>query len=351
MDFRVVDIFCGIGGLSYGFKAEGFNVVAGYDLDESCRYAFEENIGGKFVASDITDVAAAEIAALLKSKKRKKAHTVLIGCAPCTPFSIYVGRYKRNAKNDHRWQLLEEFSRLAIAVKPDVISMENVPRLARHSVFHEFVKALTKAGYTVNYKTVRAHHFGVPQLRTRLVLIASLHGLVEMPSPTHEDKPVTVRAAIGRLPRISAGIPDKRDRLHVSRNLSEKNLLRLRSTREGGSWKDWDRSLLLRCHKRSEGKSFRSVYGRMRWNFPAPVITTQCLGIGNGRFGHPQQNRAISIREAALLQSFPRSYKFLPTHARVNGLMLARQIGNAVPVKLGKAIARSIKKHLASVPC
>lgn len=141
---------------------------------------------------------------------------------------------------------------------------------------------------------------------------------------------------------------DPQDRLHTSRGLSEKNLARLRATREGGSWKDWDPSLQLDCHKKDSGRSFRAVYGRMTWDEPSPVITTQCLGIGNGRFGHPSQDRAISLREAAILQSFPSDFEFIPADQPVNGLKLARQIGNAVPVKLGEAVARSIKDHLAT---
>jgi DNA (cytosine-5)-methyltransferase 1 len=182
-----------------------------------------------------------------------------------------------------------------------------------------------------------------------LVLFASLWGKVEMAPPTHRNKPRTVRDTIGNLPEIRAGEKCRSDRLHVTRNLTDRNLERLRSTAQGGSWKDWDERLQLACHKKKRGKSFRSVYGRMSWDAPSPVITTQCLGIGNGRFGHPKQDRAISIREAALLQSFPKAFRFLPPRAQINGVQLARQIGNAVPVKLGRAIARSIKHHLAEV--
>lgn len=347
MRTAVIDCFSGIGGLSYGFKVEGLSVVAGLDVDPTCRYAFEQNVGAPFICGDIADTSAAAIKRLFQSKRN--VYRILIGCAPCTPFSIYVGRYKRNHRNDDRWQLLREFSRLAMASRPDVISMENVPRLARHKVFRDFVRDLESAGYHVTVKVVRAHHYGVPQRRSRLVLIASLYGEVHLPRPTHDKSPLTVRDAIGNLPHIQAGVAHKADRLHVTRNLTPKNMLRLKATREGGSWKDWDPKLQLDCHRKSEGKSFRSVYGRMSWDQPSPVITTQCLGIGNGRFGHPEQNRAISIREAAILQSFPRAYRFVEPRKPVYGLVLARQIGNAVPPKLGRAIARAIKKHLATV--
>lgn len=347
MRAEVIDIFCGIGGLSYGFKCEGFDVLAGIDSDVSCKYAYETNVGAAFIATDVTELRGKQVRDLFGS--RGNTYRVLVGCAPCTPFSIYTGRYRRAKQRDHRWQLLEDFGRLIRASKPDVVSMENVPRLTRHPVFHRFVNLLRRTGYFVTYQTIRAHHYGVPQRRTRLVLIASKWGEVDLPPPTHRHRPVTVRDAIGSLPKIKAGQPSCGDRLHVTRGLSERNLARLRSTPEGGGWKNWSDDLRLRCHRKRQGKTFRSVYGRMQWDAPAPVITTQCLGIGNGRFGHPKQDRAISIREAAILQSFPRRFRFLPKDSPVSGKVLARQIGNAVPVKLSRAIARAIRRHLVAV--
>lgn len=347
MSATVVDLFCGIGGLSYGFRQEGFQVIAGIDSDASCQYAFESNLGANFVSADVTQVTAAALKRMFAAHPSDKR--ILIGCAPCTPFTLYVGRYKKERrKRDGRWQLLEEFGRLARIVRPDVVSMENVPRLVGHPVFKKFVKTLEMAGYTVSFKKVRADHYGVPQKRSRLVLLASRFGKVEFPDATHLGKPLTVRDAIGDLPPIEAGRSCSTDRLHQSRSLSSTNLRRIKSTSEGGSWKDWDAKLQLECHRREGGRSFRSVYGRMKWDSPSPVITTQCLGIGNGRFGHPEQDRAISIREAALLQSFPKSFKFLPPRAPVSGATLARQIGNAVPVRLGRVIARAIREHLNS---
>jgi DNA (cytosine-5)-methyltransferase 1 len=348
MRAAVVDLFCGIGGLSYGFKKEGFSVKLGVDSDESCKFAFETNVA-PFVARDIRKLPASQVARVLRSDM--SAYRVLIGCAPCAPFSLYTGRYRKAKRRDrHRkWELLREFSRIVLATKPDVVSMENVPRLRRHRIFNEFVQSLESAGYTVSFYHVRADWYGVPQRRSRLVLFASRFGKIELLPPTHRKEPITVREAIGHLPRLKAGRSCATDRLHMSRGLSEINLLRLKATGRGGGWKDWSKHLQLECHKKNKGKSFRSVYGRMQWDAPAPVITTQCLGIGNGRFGHPEQNRAISIREAALLQSFPRRFRFLPPRTPVHGLHLARQIGNAVPVRLGRVIALSIKRHLQDV--
>ncbi len=177
MKIGVVDIFCGIGGLSHGFRTEGFDVIAGIDSDASCRYAYETNIDANFIEADVGKVKKKEIVALFK--KRKFSYRVLVGCAPCTPFSIYVGRYKKKRRRDDRWHLLNEFSRLVQETRPDVISMENVPRLTRHQIFAKFVREIEQIGYTVTYKTVRAEHYGVPQRRSRLVLFASLWGEVK----------------------------------------------------------------------------------------------------------------------------------------------------------------------------
>jgi DNA (cytosine-5)-methyltransferase 1 len=349
MKADVVDLFCGIGGLSAGFRREGFNVVAGIDVDASCRFAYEKNIKAQFIAESVKELSSEGLAGLFGTDTPR----ILVGCAPCQPFSTYTGRYRRDETDDEldrRWELLDEFSRLIDGTRPDIVSMENVPRVTAHPAFQNFVKKLDKAGYSVGYHTVRAHDYGVPQRRTRLVLFASKYGPVELVPPTHRGKPVTVRKAIGDLPPIAAGSAHSDDPLHASRGLGETNLRRLQATREGGSWKEWDSELQLACHKKEGGRSFRAVYGRMSWDEPSPVITTQCLGIGNGRFGHPEQDRAISIREAAILQSFPRNFKFAAPSEKISGVQLARQIGNAVPPRLGRIIARSIKRHLENRP-
>lgn len=302
----------------------------------------------RFFDRDVSTVDSADIGGLYGGAKRR----VLVGCAPCQPFSMYSGRYRQNETAEQtggRWRLLDEFARVVDDIRPDVVAMENVPRVALHPGFPAFVERLRGLGYSVTHRKLRADHYGVPQKRSRLVLTASLHGPVEMAAPTHAGSPVTVRQAIGALPPIHAGTAHADDRLHMSRGLSEANLRRLRATDEGGSWKDWDETLRLDCHRKEGGESFRAVYGRMSWDEPSPVITTQCLGLGNGRFGHPEQDRAISIREAALLQSFPADFEFAEPGKRVSGERLARQIGNAVPVRLAEAVAKSIASHLASL--
>jgi DNA (cytosine-5)-methyltransferase 1 len=198
MNIAVVDLFCGIGGLSYGFKSEGFDVLAGIDSDISCKYAYETNIEADFLATDIEGVTGKQVSAIFA--RRRSSYRVLIGCAPCAPFSFYTGRYRKARRRDPKWQLLDEFGRLVIETKPDVVSMENVPRVVCHRVFREFVRDLKGAGYTVTYEKVRADQYGVPQKRSRLVLFASRWGEIRLPKPTHSDRPITVREAIGNLP-------------------------------------------------------------------------------------------------------------------------------------------------------
>ncbi len=318
--------------------------MAGIDLDPACRFPYEKNNGpARFVERDISKVAVDELKELFGDAEL----TILAGCAPCQPFSTYAQRYELDGK-DGKWGLLYQFARLAKGSMPDVITMENVPTVAKHEVFHDFVDTLTRLGYKVWFDVVDSSRYGVPQMRRRMVLLASRHGDIEMVAPAHE-KPQTVKQAIGRLRPLQAGESAPRDRLHVASALSEKNLKRIKASKPGGTWRDWPDDLIADCHRAESGRTYPGVYGRMEWSKPAPTMTTQCYGFGNGRFGHPEQDRAISLREAAILQSFPRNYAFVPPDGDVSFTVLGRLIGNAVPVNLGRAIARSINQHLASI--
>ena len=178
-------------------------------------------------------------------------------------------------------------------------------------------------------------------------MFASKFGKIEIIPKTHQPANyTTVRDAIGYLSQISDGESDIHDPLHKASRLSPLNKLRILNTSQGGGWKDWDESLVLRCHKKETGKSYCSIYGRMKWDAQAPTITTQCYGYGNGRFGHPEQNRAISLREAALIQTFPEYYDFIDSNVGVSVKTIGRHIGNAVPVRLGQIVAMSIERHL-----
>ena len=342
---NVIDLFCGVGGLSHGFIQEDFNVLAGIDIDETCRFAFEENNKSEFIAKSITDISAQEINRIYGENTDLK---ILVGCAPCQNFSSYM--FKDKDKDSNKWKLLYEFSRLINEVQPTIVSMENVAQLINFKkapVFEDFVSNLKSLGYYVHYEVVNCPDYGIPQNRKRLILLASKFGEIKLIPKTHNrDSYVTVKDAIGELPFIKDGEKDINDPIHFSRKLTPKNKKRIEATPYGGSWKDWNEDLRLECHKKETGKSFPSVYGRMVWEKPSPTMTTQCIGYGNGRFGHPVQDRAISLREAALLQTFPLDYKFVKNDQDYNSTILARQIGNAVPVKLGQVVAKSVKEHL-----
>ncbi|HEC16003.1 MAG TPA: DNA cytosine methyltransferase [Sedimenticola sp.] len=341
-DFSCVDLFCGAGGLTHGFILEGLPVNAGIDLDPACRYPYEVNNEATFIEQDVAKMEAGELASLFSPGTIK----VLAGCAPCQPFSTYSQRY--DTMSDGKWSLLYEFGRLVEGARPDIVTMENVPTVQRHEVFKDFSAKLEELGYRVWSDVVECAHYGVPQTRRRIVLLASLHGSIEMIEPTHPH-PKTVKQAIGRLRPIAAGERAPRDRLHTASSLSPKNLKRIRASRPGGTWRDWPPHLVADCHKEGSGRTYPSVYGRMEWDKPAPTMTTQCYGYGNGRFGHPEQDRAISLREAAILQSFPRGYKFVDRDEPVEFNPIGRMIGNAVPVSLGRAIAQSISAHVAEL--
>lgn len=335
----VVDLFCGVGGLTHGFVKERFHVVAGIDDDPTCKYAYEKNNDARFIKKDIERVTAAEIRELFPDGHTK----ILVGCAPCQPFS----RYTIRKDEDEKWKLLRSFAKLIKGVQPEIVSMENVPELRHHSVYREFTGQLEEEKYFVNPYMVYCPDYGVPQTRQRLVLFASKYGRIKLVKPTHTPENYkSVRDAISHLEPIEAGQTSAKDPLHRARRLSELNLKRIKSTPSGGSWKDWSEELVLKCHKAETGRSYPSVYGRMKWDEPAPTMTTHCGGLGNGRFGHPEQDRAISTREAALFQTFPMSYEFIEPEVNISNKNLSRHIGNAVPVRLGVIIARSIKKHL-----
>jgi DNA (cytosine-5)-methyltransferase 1 len=335
----VVDLFCGVGGLTHGFVREGFNVVAGIDNDLTCQYAYEKNNKAKFIQRDIGKLTLEEINQLYPEHHAK----ILVGCAPCQPFS----KYTNPKSKDDKWRLLYSFADLIRRVGPEIVSMENVPELLKHGVYQDFVAALEKENYFVSAELVYCPDYGIPQRRERLVLLASRLGRIEIIRKTHSQRQYrTVEKVIKNLAPLKAGQVSEDDPMHRACQLSELNLQRIKYTPAGGGWKDWPEELVLSCHKAESGKSYGSVYGRMRWDDLAPTMTTQCYGLGNGRFGHPEQHRAISLREAALFQTFPKNYDFIDPAAKFSIHNIGRHIGNAVPVRLGVIIARSIRKHL-----
>ena len=356
MPASVIDLFCGVGGLTKGLELAGLNVVAGLDFNETCKYAYEANNNSVFLHRDITTVNGDELEELFPNGHIR----VLVGCAPCQPFSKLTKRYRKEEKdkgregdcwqNDNKWKLLYSFASLIKDTLPDVISMENVPELRNETVFLDFVKTLIGLEYQVNYQVVYCPNYGVPQNRRRLVLLASRLGKIDLIHPTHtEENYRTVQDAIGHLLPIEGGQSNVQDPLHNAAKLSKTNIKRIQQSVQGGTWRDWDDKLKLKCHKKKSGRTYSSIYGRMCWNKPSPTITTQFYGYGNGRFGHPEQNRALSMREGALLQSFPHDYAFYDNNSELSRKEVGIHIGNAVPVDLGRAIGVSIVDHLREV--
>ncbi|MCR4378061.1 MAG: DNA cytosine methyltransferase [Rhodospirillales bacterium] len=345
MKIKAVDLFCGAGGLTRGLANVGIDVRMGIDIDSACKYPYEFNNDATFLKEDVTTLTSETISAYLTGNDVR----LIAGCAPCQPFSSYT-----RGKIDYgkeKWGLLNAFSRIVKDVRPELVSMENVAQLKKHAVFQKFKKTLEDLGYHVWFDQVNCHHYGVPQTRRRLVLLASLLGPIEIIKPTHLEKNSwqTVRNTIEGLAHLYAGDKDPKDPLHVASVLSSTNLKRIKASKPGGTWRDWPKSLVARCHKKKSGKTYSGVYGRMRWDAPSPTMTTQCYGFGNGRFGHPKQDRAISLREAAMLQTFPKDYQFIPPGSKPNFKTVGRLIGNAVPVRLGEIIGLSIIKHLEAV--
>jgi DNA (cytosine-5)-methyltransferase 1 len=345
MDINAVDLFCGIGGLTHGFESVGAPVSAGIDVDPDCRYPFEANNDAEFVEADVAELSSDEVASLFSDDAVK----ILAGCAPCQPFSNLNNGKDSEDMGD--WGLLKEFGRLVRDIEPSIVTMENVIEIRNHQVYSRFIDTLFKQGYDISINKVDCTNYGVPQNRKRLVALASKIGDISLIDPTHttyEDRP-TVEKTIGgdTLNSIKPGETDDDDPLHRSQDLAEKNLERIRQSKPGGTWHDWDDDLILDCHKKDSGSTYDSVYGRMEWDAPAPTITTQFYGYGSGRFGHPEQDRAISLREGAMLQTFPKSYSFIKEdQEEVHFKQIGRFIGNAVPVRLAEAVGESINQHL-----
>lgn len=336
MRIEAVDLFCGVGGLTAGLIKSGITVKAGYDIEAACRFAYEYNNKAVFVHKDVAEVTGDEL------NKWYSPNTIklLAGCAPCQPFSSY--NQGKDTSTDKKWPLLYHFARLIKEVQPDLVTMENVPDVIKHKVYHDFINDLSKLGYQIVAKEIACVDYGVPQTRKRHVVLASKIGNVNFIPPTHE-KYITVAEVIKDLEPLEAGGKSNKDSLHVASNLTEINLRRIRASIPGGTWRDWPIDLRAECHKKASGRSYPAVYGRMEWDKPAPTMTTLCYGYGNGRFGHPEQDRAISLREAALFQTFPKDYQFIPPTQYVNIKSVGRMIGNAVPVRLGEIIGLSFQ--------
>jgi DNA (cytosine-5)-methyltransferase 1 len=331
-----LDLFSGVGGLSEGMHQAGFKTQLAFEIDDIASKAYKLNhTRTKVITKDIQKVKIAEVKRQLKGKK---IH-LLAGCPPCQGFSTLRTLNKRTPVKDDRNELIKEYVRFVRALKPYTIMMENVPGLIHYKLFKESVQELRDLGYHIDYKVVNVKDYGVPQKRRRLVLIGSRLGEIKVSSPTNVKK-VTVRDAIGKLPAPK----NSNDPLHkVYPSHSPEIMERIRMTpKNGGSRKDLPEEFTLECHK-EENIGFNDIYGRLRWDDYSTTITGGCLNPSKGRFLHPVQNRNISAREAALLQSFPSDYKFPFDAARGH---LALLIGNALPPKFSYFHSRNIMEHI-----
>lgn len=339
---EAIDLFCGIGGLSFGLKQAGIDIKAGLDNDDTCRYTYEANNQANFIHADIEEYDFHQ----LKDFYDKDAVKVLVGCAPCQPFSTHTTKEKKieNKDDDKRWNLINYFLKAVEAVEPDFLSMENVTGIIKTEIFQDFVKGLETLGYTVTVNRAYCPNYGVPQSRRRLVLLGAKNCAVPMLKETHtQESYPTVKTTIGHLTTIKAGECCEDDKLHRAQSLNNINLQRIQQSKPNGTWKDWDKELLPKCYKKESGKTYKSVYGRMDWNKVSPTLTTLFTTYGTGRYGHPQQDRALSVREGALLQTFPPQYDF---GKEIHYSRIVRHIGNAVPPKLGEAIGLAIKNSV-----
>jgi DNA (cytosine-5)-methyltransferase 1 len=333
----VVDFFSGCGGTSLGFRDAGMSIIAGVDNDPEASETYRANFPeATFFECDIRTLSVRKIRQILPS--RKEGALLFAGCAPCQPFS---GQNRSRGGADPRRDLLNEFERFVLAIRPEYVVVENVPGIQKvesKGPLAGFVQNLNKAGYDINCRVLSAADYGVPQKRRRLVLVAVKQGWAPMPEPTHGPGGLpysTVREWIDGLPEIAAGETWVDDPDHTAMQLSALNLERIRCTPEGGGRLDWPDRLLLDCHQGHKGHT--DVYGRLAWDRPAAAMTTRCLSYSNGRYGHPQQDRAISLREAARLQTFPSNFRFMGTLTS-KGV----QVGNAVPPLLARRIGEAV---------
>lgn len=349
--FSVIDLFSGCGGSALGFKQAGFKIKVAVDINPTSTKTFSLNFPEtSIITSDISYVTGKDL--LDAAKIGDSNRLIIIACPPCQGFSS--ARRKSQQLSDKRNTIIYEFVRLLEEIRPFGFVMENVSGLAKGvgtPIFLNVLQKLKALGYFTVHGIVDTADYGIPQRRKRLVLIGSNDSNIRLsfPKPSHQNPDMqdrylppwnTVRSVIGDLGPIMAGKKTINNYLHKSPSLSAINIKRLMNTpRDGGDRSSWPEDLILECHKKVTG--YKDIYGRMRWDNPSPTITAGCVMISKGRFGHPEQNRAISLKEAARLQTFPDNYLFSG-----NVTDIASQIGNAVPPLLAKKIGDSLYESI-----
>lgn len=340
-ELKAVDFFCSGGGMTCGLAQAGINVIAGIDNDPACSETYKNNNPeSKFILADVFELKEKELEKQLKLKKNDN-DLILVGCSPCQFWSI-IRTDKRKAEKTKN--LLMEFKRFVDYFNPGYVLVENVPGILgkkEKSGLEKFVGDLNKKGYKVHYEIINMSDFGVPQSRRRFSLIATRVSKNKIALSKLGGKKTTLKDVLGvknGFKKVSPGHKDVTSFNHSVAGLSKTNIKRLLKTpKNGGSWLDWAEDKKLK-RKSYTGKGFVDNYGRMSWDKPAPTITTKFLSISNGRFAHPEENRGISIREGATLQTFPKNYTFY-SKSNIN---IARMIGNAVPPAFAKELGKAI---------
>ena len=340
---HAIDFFCGCGGTSAGLKKAGVEILAGIDIDPDAGRTFKKNFPeARFFLEDIKNLHPLNLEDIIS--RERTTPLLFSACAPCQPFTK---QKTIKPSKDDRLDLLDEFHRFVRVFRPDYIFVENVPGFNNvkpdKGPLARFLSVLDKLKYKYDLKAPESQVYGVPQVRRRLVLVASQLGNISVAAPTHGPGTVNPKYEcvwnwIGNLPKIDAGETHEGVKNHRAAALSEKNLKRIAATPEGGGRQNWPEDLRLKCHSHHTGHT--DVYGRLRKNKPAAALSTRCISLSNGRYGHPTQNRAISVREAARLQTFEDTFEFLGS---LNSM--ARQIGNAVPVRLAEVFGLHFKSH------
>lgn len=365
MKVTAVDLFCGSGGLSYGLQEAGISVVKGVDKDPDAKHAYEANVDAEFRQMDVQALAQ-DPEPIKRWYPWDTDVRVLAACAPCQPYST-MSHQKNQGHEDHeKWGLLKYVKQIINEVEPEVVVTENVMQVRNDDVYDEFVASLEEMGYDINSdenKNVYGPDYGIPQKRKRWVLLASnvderVREEEELRLPElkelDEDYDVNAEDHIGHLPPVEAGEPHPEYDAHRARDLSDTNLERIDNMEPGGDWRLWEEKgredLLADCHTRDSGRSYKAPYSRMVSDEPSPTITTQFYNYGSGRFGHydTDQNRALTLLEGAILQTFPEDYEFYDEWEDVGVTNLGRLIGNAVPPLLGKHIGEAILSHVGS---
>lgn len=348
MRIKAIDFFCGAGGLTRGFLNAGIEVICGIDSDVTARKTYEENnkIYSEpvpFLPENLLELEPNILSKYVPKERSNRDHKlVFAACPPCQIFSK-VNTDKTRRENDK--DLLLRFGEFVKEYLPDYVFVENVPGIRKEkygNILQRFSDILAYLGYGFDAQIINAKYYGIPQNRTRMIALAAMGTEIHFPPNTHSrDNFETVKSAITKYPPIKAGDTHPSVPNHQAARLSHKNLTRISVTpKDGGNrlvWADRD-DLKLKCYSDHSGHT--DVYGRMRWKEVAPALTTRFNSLSNGRFGHPEQDRAISLREGAALQTFGDDYIFCG-----KAIHVARHIGNAFPVELGRLFGKWLIKH------